>query len=231
MVDTDTIKLCIQACINSYNGEYGEVKDVFEEVVNFKVSHTEGYYAKKDGKLYIVFQGSRGKKDWKDNLKFWRKFIKKIKPYGNIRTDIKIHSGFLKQYKTVRFFIHELIRDCPEIHEIIVTGHSLGGALATLCAVDLQYNFSPEKFITCVSFGSPRVGNRAFVRSYDKRVPRTHRIVNGADIVCSVPLVIMGFVHVSTKISVKEKKWYWPISINDHYPNLYQNNCEKKWPE
>jgi predicted lipase len=42
-------------------------------------------------------------------------------------------------------------------------GHSLGGALATLAAFDIQSRFH-FKHCDVVTFGAPRVGNTAFAR-------------------------------------------------------------------
>jgi triacylglycerol lipase len=43
--------------------------------------------------------------------------------------------------------------------EIFVTGHSLGGALAVLAAVDIKHNISPESEVILYTYGQPRVGN------------------------------------------------------------------------
>jgi pimeloyl-ACP methyl ester carboxylesterase len=82
---------------------------------------------------------------------------------------------------------------------LYVTGHSLGGALATLCALDIAYNF-PASFsqIFMYSLASPRVaaglsadgidiptlGNQVgLLSSYQHYVPNSYRIVNAADII------------------------------------------------
>ena len=53
---------------------------------------------------------------------------------------------------------------------VICTGHSLGGALATLCAPWCAVEY-PKADVRCITFGSPRVGahNRpsAFCQFYD----------------------------------------------------------------
>src|SRR6185312_2169226 len=87
---------------------------------------------------------------------------------------------------------------------VYVTGHSLGGALATLCALDVAYNF-PSKFaeIFMYSLASPRVaaglsdsfgvpiptlGNpEMFVGYYQSYVPNSYRIVHAADIIPILP--------------------------------------------
>ena len=63
------------------------------------------------------------------------------------------------------------------IKHIVVCGHSLGGALATLAAVQFGREF-PDAIITCVSFGSPRVGNGEFCEYFNKCVKGSYRFVN-----------------------------------------------------
>ncbi len=66
--------------------------------------------------------------------------------------------------------------------ELIVTGHSLAGALATLCAVDLKHKLADQGLfddasadgslfngIKCVTFGCPRVGNKEFTALVNQR--------------------------------------------------------------
>ena len=57
--------------------------------------------------------------------------------------------------------------------EVLLTGHSLGAAAATLLAAAVDAHTSAKAFpnarvrITLVTFGSPRVGNRAFAKALD----------------------------------------------------------------
>ena len=50
------------------------------------------------------------------------------------------------------------VSNCIACTSIVTTGHSLGGALATLAAVDLMIAF-PNLTVSSQTFGSPRVGN------------------------------------------------------------------------
>lgn len=70
---------------------------------------------------------------------------------------------------------------------LIVTGHSLGAALATLVAADCA---DPSRLGSRVSarlIASPRVGERAFVQAFGARVPDHMMYANTADIVPTVP--------------------------------------------
>ncbi len=71
---------------------------------------------------------------------------------------------------------------------MLFTGHSLGGALCTLCAVDVAL-LHPDWEVTMISFGSPRVGNHGFARLFDKMCPDAFRICNDCDLITSVTRV------------------------------------------
>ena len=59
-------------------------------------------------------------------------------------------------------------------------GHSLGGALAKLAAIELR-RAHPDRSaldISCYTFGAPRTGNHAFARDYNAAVEDTWSIIN-----------------------------------------------------
>ena len=51
---------------------------------------------------------------------------------------------------------------------ILVTGHSLGGALASLCAFQLITEDSIVKPIICITFASPRTRNFPYARAFQE---------------------------------------------------------------
>ena len=69
-----------------------------------------------------------------------------------------------------------------------VTGHSLGGALACLCAYSLKKRRGIEA--VAYTFGVPKLGNRAFKRAYDHTVPNTFCLVYEYD-----PVYVFGFLY------------------------------------
>jgi hypothetical protein len=88
---------------------------------------------------------------------------------------------------------------------VLFTGHSLGGALATLAAFDLSHRSSssknkPEK-IAMYNFGSPRVGNKAFATEFNRAVPESWRLVAQNDAVVRVPRLV-GYCHVGHAVIV-----------------------------
>jgi pimeloyl-ACP methyl ester carboxylesterase len=82
-----------------------------------------------------------------------------------------------------------------------VVGHSMGGALAHLCALDIRARFDPGD-LRVVTFGSPRVGNAVFSAFFDEHVAESWRFTHGRDIVPSLPPTMMGFRHVSREVWV-----------------------------
>ena len=59
-------------------------------------------------------------------------------------------------------------------------GHSLGGALATLAALEIRQACPDHSKldISCYTFGAPRTGNHAFAHEYNEGVPDTWGIIN-----------------------------------------------------
>lgn len=166
--------------------------------------------------LSIVFRGSDSRKDWITDLTFFKKAI----PYDNPASKIRVHGGFINAYKApqIRGRLQRLIS--PQIRKVMICGHSYGAALAVLCAVDLQYNF-PSKDYEVILFGCPRVGNRAFQRSYNQRVFKTLRVENGNDIVTKIPLALWGFRHVGIPVRIGASRCFGLVSIGHHRPQSY----------
>jgi triacylglycerol lipase len=88
---------------------------------------------------------------------------------------------------------------------MVVTGHSLGSALATLFVME---NDSKRKFdiTTSCTFASPRVGNLEFARAFDQLPINSWRIVNTLDVVPKLPPhipLLLEYDHVDTAYPFK----------------------------
>lgn len=72
--------------------------------------------------------------------------------------------------------------------DFYITGHSLGGAFATIAALHLSHmKIFPAEKLSLYTFGSPRVGNRAFALEVTASVKQSYRVVHSNDIVPHVP--------------------------------------------
>lgn len=87
---------------------------------------------------------------------------------------------------------------------IYVTGHSLGGALASLCAYTLRRMLLliryPEPDLVVYTFGQPRIGNSVFKQYYNRAIPCTFRVVNESDAVSGFNF--FGGHHVGVQVNV-----------------------------
>jgi triacylglycerol lipase len=160
-----------------------------------ETTHTEGaIFTSMDinDTAWIVFRATDSVK----NIVIDFLFPQLVIPYGNYDSKIMVHGGFLLSYiGYARGYIQSWLKDHGNIKRVVLIGHSLGAALATLCAVDIQYNF-PGMNIQCITFGSPRVGNKSFADSYNKRVPHTFRYVYKNDFIIHMPPKCIGFEHI-----------------------------------
>ena len=193
------------------------------KMIDDKKSGTQYFLRKDKDILWITFRGTDSPKDWLTDLTFWKKTI----PYDSVKSNIRVHTGFINAYKAEGVRDRILQAVTGKVNYIKITGHSLGAALAVLCAVDIQFNF-PDQDIEVFLFGCPRVGNRAFVTSYNKRVNKTVRIENGNDIVTKLPFAFMGYRHVGAKIHIGKPRLPFFLSFIDHYPHKYYSGLLNK---
>lgn len=109
--------------------------------------------------------------------------------------ECKVHAGFLAQYMSGRTAIIDMVNylDSPIV---VCTGHSLGGGLSTLCALDIEENSLGDVETYCVTFGSPRVGGKHFANLFDAVIDNSYRFVDVNDPIPRVPFRMWGFRHV-----------------------------------
>uniref|UniRef100_A0A0E0D0J8 Fungal lipase-type domain-containing protein n=2 Tax=Oryza meridionalis TaxID=40149 RepID=A0A0E0D0J8_9ORYZ len=105
--------------------------------------------------------------------------------------DAKVHTGFYSSYNNtlLRPAIANAVHKARKLYgdiSIIVTGHSMGGALASFCALDLAITHGGNN-VYLMTFGQPRVGNTAFASYFAKYVPNTIRVTHEHDIVPHLP--------------------------------------------
>lgn len=102
----------------------------------------------------------------------------------------RVHEGFLASYHSLRDEIDEWL-DQSGMRALVVTGHSLGAALATLLA-------SARPDADLVTFGSPRVGDAEFASTFASR--RARRYVDCTDQVTAAPPELIGYRHLTGEI-------------------------------
>jgi hypothetical protein len=168
--------------------------------VTNKETDTQGYVAINTDTIYIVWRGSSSVNDFLRDSNIRKvKFLKE----GEL-----VHVGFLNAFNSIKDYLDKVIDNSfkkiggiDKIKNIVICGHSLGGALSTLTAYHFceKYPELREK-VQKISIGSPRVGNSTFSKNYNKLVPFTLRIVNDNDLVARIPKI--GYKHVDCVLSL-----------------------------
>jgi predicted lipase len=149
-------------------------------------SYVNAYSWVQQKTLHIVFRGTQGMEDVKIDL------MVPMSPLLPGNSAVCVHDGFLKQFLSIKRQLLDTIYDSLKdglIDTVHFSGHSLGGALATIAA---GY-FSPfirdyPCRIKCHTFGCPRIGNRSFVEWFNGLIDESYRILNFKDPVPLVPI-------------------------------------------
>lgn len=149
-------------------------------------SHTFGFVARKGTDVFVCIRGTLFLSDWLHNVDL------PLEKYRFRAGSGQVHMGFQAIYKTIRQSILDAL---PKVGMLSLTliGHSLGGALMTLCALD---EAMPVPSMA-LSFASPRTGDADFKDTFNSLVPGYIRVVNKPDIAPHLPLPI-GYRHVGT---------------------------------
>ncbi|GFP81922.1 lipase [Phtheirospermum japonicum] len=138
--------------------------------------------------IVIAFRGTqeRSIQNWVEDL-YWKQLDI---DYPGV-DGAMVHHGFYTAYHntSLRPGVLNAVQKAKEIYgdiKIMVTGHSMGGAMAAICGLDLRLSLG-EKNVQVMTFGQPRIGNAAFATYFNKIVPDTIRVTNDHDIVPHLP--------------------------------------------
>jgi triacylglycerol lipase len=101
----------------------------------------------------------------------------------------RVHRGFLGAFEEISDGLDSIVRAKSPGQRLWLTGHSLGGALATLAAAHLD----PSVIQGVTTYGSPRVGDPAFVACLPESSMARH--VHRDDWVATVPPAFLGYTH------------------------------------
>lgn len=155
----------------------------YDAVRFFDVEDTECFVAESDTHAVLAFRGSKGFGDWLGNLNV----VPTSEPdYGTV------HKGFFDAYHDVSA---QVVAALPANKPVWLTGHSLGGALASIAAAELIGQFDIHGIYT---YGQPRLGDDDFqVTIKDAYSEKFFRFVNDDDIVTRIP---PGYRHVGLLI-------------------------------
>ncbi|KAL1916440.1 uncharacterized protein VTP21DRAFT_5631 [Calcarisporiella thermophila] len=161
-----------------------------------------GYVARDTvGKVIVVgFGGTMSLKNWIENLKLLR-----VDMPGT--EDSQVHLGFWESYLEARPLVLEavssLLQQHPD-HSILITGHSRGGAIASLCAMDLRASQSIPQEVSLATFGEPRLGDANFANHFDRLGILSKTFINKRDPVPHVPTLLSGWRRHGVEVWIRE---------------------------
>ncbi|TFY71631.1 hypothetical protein EVG20_g1384 [Dentipellis fragilis] len=130
------------------------------------ITDAHGFVARDDEtrEIVVAFRGSR---DLEDLLTDGNVILIPYESPGvqlNSTEPIEVHAGFLISFnsiaRTAIAVVQEQLESYPN-YTVVATGHSLGGAIASLASVSLRVHF-PSARIRLFTFGQPRTGNLGY---------------------------------------------------------------------
>lgn len=234
--------------------------------LNNRDRDTQAFMFKTKDFVIIAFRGSQEMQDWRTNARTrFEKFAitTSMEPLEEDTTEPigQVHRGFQAAWKSVEEGVLKQLEiwgagrksDFP----ILICGHSLGGALATVAAASLVKR-GRKNIQGVYTFGQPRVGDWVFVNEISRALKgKVFRFVNNNDIVPRVPPPYLPwnptriYIHMGTTFYfnafgglVKQPGWLYRRfdsligftravfkqgldAINDHRIEFYISNLEK----
>ncbi len=204
----------------------------FDRFTCFDRDDTQAFLVGNAEKLVLIFRGTEP-----ENVRDWMTSgqLAKVKACGG-----KVHLGFWEGcqdvWSDVESEVQRIRRQYPAV-PLLVTGHSLGGALALLAAAQLQ--MCGHQVDGIYTFGCPRIGDRNFAMQYNRRLyDCTFRLVNHRDIVPQLPPVELSYTHVGQLIYFdatgvrrispypQDNQFDWAESFHDHSLDAYKKSLE-----
>jgi hypothetical protein len=205
--------------------EYSELSycdpEVFRKSVDDNVKFYDGnpdedtqaysWLCKEDAVVYLVFRGTNSTSDIMADMQI------NTSPWSEHDTARRVHHGFYDQFHAIDKVLGRDVESyVKEAKKIICTGHSLGGALATIAAAHFAEKYTDVP-VCCYTFGSPRVGNRMFADMFHTMVHEHWRVYNECDPVPMLP-PMCNFQHTATGFC---------CGIGTHTMDMYIKNLKK----
>ncbi|WP_178100976.1 lipase family protein [Pseudomonas sp. OIL-1] len=146
-----------------------------------KDTETQAFVTHNDQTILVSIRGTVGFRDWLRDFD-----ARQISADG---MEGQVHRGFYGGFLAVQKFLEPYLEDFyTRGQTILISGHSLGGAIALLVAQWLKTLPAAPKVIL-YTYGAPRAGTTAFVESARDLVH--HRLINHNDPIPSVPFTWM----------------------------------------
>lgn len=147
--------------------------------------------------MIIAFTGTIFLDEWIDDL-----YYPEVTPYQLTnyipRKNILVHGGFYGIYASIQRLLWKALESKRSSTDtLLITGHSLGGGLATICSVDFGGGSAGSGInVYTYTFAAPRSGNNEFAAIYEATNPDAMRVFNTEDIIPSLPPPVWdGYIY------------------------------------
>ncbi|KAI1391465.1 alpha/beta-hydrolase [Hypoxylon trugodes] len=156
------------------------------------VTDIQGFVSSDDKNQLIVVsvKGSESIRNWIADLTF-------IQTGCDLVDGCEVHAGFLTAYNEIADSLLAGLASAQSAnpsYKIIFTGHSLGGAVSTVAA---GYARNKNYAVDLYTYGSPRVGNEAFVNFITQQAGAEYRVTHLDDPVPRLPPIAFDYRHTS----------------------------------
>jgi triacylglycerol lipase len=194
-------------------------------------SEVFGFIAESQDKIIITFRGTRTFKDNESDQDLYQV------PYPFVRNAGKTHRGFTCIYQSTRNDLIGQIKTLSTTKRLFVSGHSLGGALAVLAALDIAVNSKFENPFV-YTYGSPRVGDPVFASRFNHMITNSIRIFNVHDIIPTLPARAypppftkngLLYQHVNKKFPLSFQ--LNSVATRNHEIVCYFKNLSQQYPD
>jgi len=174
-------------------------------VKQFSAAWTQGLVARDDSRKEIVvaYRGSMELGDAFVNLQIVMTPLQSKGLNATVVGDAKVHTGFLGAYNVVADTTLSTVKSQLALYPayaVVVTGHSLGGAVASLAAISIKAA-NPSAPLKLYTYGQPRVGNAEFSSFVEKSIGASniYRAVHTYDGVPTILFKSLGYRHFATE--------------------------------
>jgi hypothetical protein len=180
--------------------------------------------------IVITFRGTDNFSNIVSDLKFLKDDLTNLEGCDGC----KVHSGFLESFKGNQQAIDLELKNLKDLYpnsKLIITGHSYGGAVAT---IEASYLEKKGFDVSLVTFGSPRVGNKEYAEFVNNAIKGQNlRVTYFEDPVISIPPTGLGYQHVGSEIQFynKNQLYYYPKDFDrkNYLDSLDISNHSKYW--
>lgn len=147
--------------------------------------------------IVISFTGTFFLSEWYEDIQV--EAVPVDQQLQNTKSDTYVHSGFINIYNGLKVKLRTLVKQLSNPNtKVFITGISLGGALATIAAIDLL-SYHPIVY----TFASPRVFNNAGAILLNLRLPHLMRVYNTEDIIPDLPFAAnLGYNYTHTGVNI-----------------------------